>query len=355
MLNLFAENINNANSVAEWFSQFWEGIKSFFITGQMTQNSVTTSFLGKLLIALVIFIPLYIIIRLTLKIVSHSWSKSKNVASLTYKGFVLSSTKVILYFILLVIALSILGLNLSGLSTVISSGVVAIGLSLQSVISNFASGIILLSSKKFIKGDYISLNNGTIEGTVMDIKVLETQVLTTENVLVSIPNSNLFTGIVANYNVMKYRRIDLTISVGYGQDVDKIKKILIYCAKTQKGANLNMAISCFVKNLSASNVDFALRLYAPTSIFWDVKWELGERIYKELVKRNVDISYDQVVINQASTKAKTIKVDDIENKDLDVTKNPENPAVYRENGDSIDKIINDFTNKNKSKKNKSNK
>jgi len=341
--------IGDASNVSDWFKKLWEGIVSYFTTGQLTVegNTVATSFLGKIIVAIIVFVPLYLLIRIVIHFLKRP-SKRKDATANTYKSFVASTVKVVLYFILILTIFSILGIPISGFANVISSAVVAIGLSLQSVISNFAAGVIVLSTKKFLKGDYISLNNGTAEGTVIEIKMLETKLLTPENIIISIPNSDLFTGIVANYSVMQYRRIDLTISVDYSSDVDAIKKILLYTVKKQTGINQDMSISVFLKEYSASSLDFSVRAYAPISIFWDVKWALQEKLYTELENRNVKIPYNQLDVHIDNNKEtnKKIDVEDIKESDIKPIENPKSHVISRddlEKDDAIDQILTAFT------------
>ncbi len=316
-------------SVSEWFKLLWEGIKSLFVSGNISSNTVTNSFLGRLIIAIIVFIPLYIIIKVIIYLLKRP---NKNKKNETAKSFVASAIKGLLYLILAVIILSILGIPLTGLSTIISSAVVAIGLSLQSVISNFASGIIIISTKKFKKGDFISLNNGQAEGVVDEIKVLETKLLTTNNISVSVPNSDLFTGTVTNFSANKFRRIDFIACCAYGNDIDQVKKVILYCIKKQPGVNIDMKYTTFLKEIDDSNLNFAVRCYVPTSIYWDVLFALQESIYKEFLSRNIAISYNQmdVHIDNDTEKAGTIDMSNITPKDYSENPNPVSPNAYDE-------------------------
>lgn len=340
-----------ASSIGEWFQLLYEGLVSLFLSGGLPEgNEVANSFLGRLIIAIIIYVPFYIIIRIIIYLLKKPSKKVQSDPSKrTYQSFIASTTKVFLYAILIFSILSTLGFPLSGLSQVISSAVVAIGLSLQSVISNFAAGVIIITTKKFLKGDFINLNKGAVEGTVYDIKILETKILTIDNVMVSVSNNDLFTGIVANYSVMQYRRIDLTISVDYNEDVDEIKKILRYVVNRQKGVNMDMAISIFVRNFNNSAIDFAVRCYVPSSIYWDVLWDLNENIFKELVKRNVEIPYNQldVHINKIENNNRQTTSEDIKEKDVLINKNlkdPQNITREDQKDDAIDQILDKFNN-----------
>lgn len=356
MFNLLTSSETNQadiTSISEWFKLLWEGIKSLFVSGNISSNTVTNSFLGRLIIAIIVFIPTYLIIKVIIYLLKRPNKKAKNQ---TAKSFIASATKGCLYLLLAVIILSILGIPLTGLSTIISSAVVAIGLSLQSVISNFASGIIIISTKKFKKGDFISLNNGQAEGVVDEIKVLETKLLTTNNISVSVPNSDLFTGTVTNYSLKKFRRIDFIASCSYGNDIEQVKKVILSCIKKQPGVNLDMKYTTFLKVIDDSNLDFAVRCYVPTSIYWDVLFSLQENIYKEFINRKIAISYNQmdVHIDNDTTKVEKIDMSNITPKDYLENPNPISPNTYDEDdsNDVISNLLSSFDKSISSNKNK---
>ena len=332
ILNAFLTNQasspnQDANPIATWFKELWEAISTFFVSGSLPENSVANSILGKLVIAVVIFVAIWLIIKIIVYLIRRP-SKKTNNSNSNIRNFTGTTLKVVLYFFLILSIISILGFNLSWVSQVVSSAIIAIGLSLQTIVQNFASGIILLTTKKFVKGDFISLNNGDVKGTIKEIQILDTKVLTADNILVSVPNSNLFTGIVENYSKMEYRRVEINMGVGYDADVDKIKKILIHTIKKQKGINQKMAISVFIKSFEASYINYEVRGYAPTSIFWDVKWDLQENLYKELIKRKAPICYNQLDVNlrKAPNREKLTSLTDIKDGNIDPSLVSENPA-----------------------------
>ena len=124
-----------------------------------------------------------------------------------------------------------LGVDTTSVAAIIASGGVAIGLALQGSLSNFAGGVLILLLKPFVVGDYILDNASSEEGTVKEITIFYTKLLTIDNKLILIPNGSLSNSSITNYSHMDMRRIDLTVGVGYESDLSKVKAVLEGCGK----------------------------------------------------------------------------------------------------------------------------
>lgn len=283
----------------DWFIDLWDSLVSIITQGKFPENnSVANSVLGRVLIAIIIGIIFYIFIKLFLLLLRKiTGSRKRSQSFNTTKTFMLSVVKVFLYVIMVLVIGGILGFNFSNLSTIISSGIVAIGLSLQNIISNFASGIIILTQKKILAGDYIVVNNGQGEGTVKEIGILSTQLITVDNLVVFVPNSIMTSGVVKNSSIMKYRRINLIISVDYSTDIDEAKKIIRGVIDNSKYVNHEMSKNIIIDSFGDSSINFSARCYAASSVYWDAKWELEELIFKEFKKRGVEIPFNQMDVH----------------------------------------------------------
>jgi len=289
---------DQTNGFVQFFQDLWNSFITFFKTGSFpTDNMTASGILGRIIIALIFFIVFFYINKLIIWCLGKALriSTSKNKTLRTSRSFLMSILKAFLMIILVVSVLAILGFDLSGLSTIISSAIVAIGLSLQGIISNFASGIIIVSNRKHLVGDFIEVN-GT-SGTIKEIGILATELVTADNIIVHVPNSTITSSNVLNYNTMKYRRISLTVSVSYSSDIDNIKKIIKYVINKQDGIVKEMPITVVLGELADSSINFYVRCYVPTPIYWDIMFSLNENIFKELVKRNVDIPFSQLDVN----------------------------------------------------------
>lgn len=300
-----ASGSSTPSNAGEWFSALWQSIVSFLTTGKIDTNATSASLLGRIIIAAVFFFFFFYLNKFIIFQMRRNLkkSKTKDQAAKTARSFTISVIKALLMIILVVIVMAILGFDLTGLSTIISSAIVAIGLSLQNLISNFASGIIILTSKNFIVGDYISVNNGQAEGTVKDITILSTKLITPDNVVVFVPNSVITAGVVNDFNIMENRRINLTVSVSYDSDVDSVKKVIKYVIDNQKDVIKDMPITIAITSFDNSSINFCARCYVPSPFYWDVRFALGENIYKELIKRKISIPYSQLDVHIKDEKA----------------------------------------------------
>lgn len=138
--------------------------------------------------------------------------------------FVLSLIRIVLYFILIVTVIGILGINTSSFLALFASAGVAIGLALSGTLQNFAGGVLILLLKPYRIGDYIEAQG--YAGTVAEIQIFSTIINTPDNKQIIIPNGGLSTGSINNYSKEDYRRVDWTVSISYGDDVDVAKKAI---------------------------------------------------------------------------------------------------------------------------------
>ena len=324
-------------SVGKWFVDLWDSLLLFLTTGETVESTTASSFLGKVVIAIVIFFVFHYVNKLIVFALKQKVKASKApLNSKTARLFGISILKAILAVVLVVIIFGVLGFSLTGVSTIISAAVVAIGLSLQDVISNFASGIILITTHNFVVGDYISVGT-SVEGTVKEVRLLHTQLITFNNIAIYVPNSTLTEQEVTNYNTMEYRRINLVVNVSYDSDPTAVKKVLKYVVGKQQGVNRDMPITVVLDKLDASSLNFALRCYTPTSIYWNVLFQLREDVLVEFKKRNIEIPYGKLDVNLNNNvpPKKPIVAEDIKDEDIDFGAGTASPIVSRQ----VDKDI----------------
>ena len=182
----------------------------------------SVSLIGKIVIAVLIWFIGKKIIRVLDKLVKKMLDRStldKGVVN-----FVVSVLKFVMYAILIMIVVDKLGFQTTSLLTLFGSAALAIGMSLQGSLSNFAGGILILIFKPFKVGDYIIV--GTNEGTVKSIEILYTRLVTIDNKVVMLPNGSLSNSSIVNVGAENTRRIDIQIGIGYSSDIPKAKKLL---------------------------------------------------------------------------------------------------------------------------------
>lgn len=252
-----------------------------------------TDFLINIVVALfVLFIGLKIINIIDKKLKSpHKRSKIDPNA----KGFLISFTTISLKVLVIVIALSIVGVPMASLVTVIGSSAVAIGLALQGGLSNIAGGVMLLIFKPFKVNDYISTNG--YDGTVKSISIFYTTIVTIDNKIIQLPNGTLSNSNIINYTANKNRRVDINVSVSYDSDIEKVKKILNKIIN--KHENVLHEEDNYVRLMShdSSALVFTLRAWTKTEDYWKVYFDFMESIKKEFDKENIEIPFNQVDVH----------------------------------------------------------
>lgn len=323
----------------DW-NAMWESIKNFF-----TNNGWN---IVKFFAVLVIGI---ILIKLILNLSRKVLGKTK-VPKMTYQ-FILLLVKVLLYLFLVLILLSIMGIQISGILTAFSAIILAVGVALENNISNFANGIILVSTQMFNAGDYISIQDD-VEGTIVSINFLFTTINTTDNKKITVPNSKLVNNSVSNYSAYSTRRVNMNFAVSYDSDVEKVKKIITDVMKSNGKVYLDKPIFCRLKSLEDSNLNFYGYCWCDTSDYWDVFYYLQENVYNEFKRNGIDIAYNQVEVRNRTDTPPVY---------VDGDKLPERIEKVREEKESdfdletadLTKIFNPNTYKKKHKKKKSNK
>jgi small conductance mechanosensitive channel len=264
------------------------------IINWLTENQ---SMLLATLIQFVIAIAIFIIGKFAAKLISSATKKI-----LIHKKFddtVISFIASLVYGLVVIVAfiaaISHLGFNTTSLVAIVGAAGLAIGLALQGSLSNFASGILLISLKPFKAGDFVEIA-GTA-GVVEEVHVFSTQLRTGDNKTVIIPNGGITNGNITNYSAKPTRRIDLVIGVGYNADLKITKQILNDVVSSHALVLKDQAITIGVSELADSSVNFVVRPWVKTSDYWPVHFDLLETIKIELDKAGIEIPFPQLSVH----------------------------------------------------------
>ncbi|MDY2711180.1 MAG: mechanosensitive ion channel [Sodaliphilus sp.] len=218
--------------------------------------------------------------------------------------FLLSLLKITLMFILIVSVVGIIGIETSSFIALFASAGVAVGMALSGTLQNFAGGVLILLLKPFKVGDYIVF--GSNMGVVREIQIFHTIITTNSNERIVIPNGGLSTGVINNFSSEKYRRVEWKVSIAYGSDIDKARKVILGILADDEriihepDANIcPVATAPFVavSELGGSDVVLVVRAWVDNSVYWDVKFAIGEEIYKRLPKEGLEFPFPQLDVN----------------------------------------------------------
>ena len=250
--------------------------------------------LGVVLALLVFWIGTIVIkwIRKLIRISMEKANVDKGVGQ-----FVDSLVKFALYAILIFSIGSKFGLDTTSVAAALASCGVAIGLALQGSLSNFAGGVLILILKPFVVGDYIVEDNKGREGTVTEIQLFYTKLLTVDNKTVIIPNGTLANTSLTNVTAQDKRRLDLTVGISYDADLKKAKELIAGLFAADEDILKEEGIDVFVDNLGESCVTIGARGWVKKEAYWTVKWRLTEAIKLTLDENGIEIPYNQVVVH----------------------------------------------------------
>ncbi|MCI5856617.1 MAG: mechanosensitive ion channel [Agathobacter sp.] len=252
------------------------------------------SFLIKVAIALLIFWIGTRIIKAVVKLIRRSMERHGTEVGVT--SFLCTLIHYALDFVLVMFILS--GFGLSGtIVAVLGSAGLTVGLALQGSLSNFAGGVLIILLKPFVVGDYIIDSASGKEGTVADVSVFYTRLLTIDNKMINIPNGTLSNATIINVSKMENRRVDLVIGVAYESDLSKVKAVLENIARTDEAVMQDEPIDVFVDELADSSVNMGLRVWVKNADYWTTRWRLQERIKNAFDEHNISIPFPQVEIN----------------------------------------------------------
>ncbi len=199
------------------------------------------------------------------------------------------------YICMLGILLQTVGLTATSLTALVASAGVAVGLALQGSLSNFAGGVLILLMKPFVIGDYIV--QGNIEGTVKEIGLVYTELITADNRLIVIPNGTLIDSSIVNVTATGKRRLELSVGIGYKSDLKKAKEVLIRLGENDPARDPENPVNVFVSELAESSVNLGLHVWVSSSEYWNAKWRLTENIKMAFDEEGIEIPFKQVEIS----------------------------------------------------------
>ena len=231
------------------------------------------------------------------KAIARRYEKSKAASKLnkTVRNFLKNILTLCLYVGIVIIALIVLGFELSVFSALIASIGVTVGLALQGGLSNIAGGVMVVAFKPFELGDYVEAAG--VSGTVTDIGIFYTTLTTPDNKKVVVPNGTISNTIVTNYSTHSTRRIDFDFSISYDSSIDDAKRVLMACARADERILTDPQPRVMVTAHSDSAVTVRLRVWVKSSDYWDVNFDTLELVKKTFDDKGIHIPYNQLDVH----------------------------------------------------------
>lgn len=233
----------------------------------------------------------------------------------TLATFISSLVSITLTVLLVLATIGTLGVDTTSFAALLTAGGMAIGMALSGTVQNFAGGIMLLIFRPFKAGDFVTASG--VSGTVMEVTIVSTKVLTPDNRVVVLPNGALFSSNIENVSAQPLRRVNWTVSVEYGSDAEKCMEALLEIVRSDKRiltsadqrpkTNSRSAVNTdrlpipdpFValSSLNENDISFVVRAWVHKEDYWDVFYDLNLRFYTELPQRGFGFAYPHMDVN----------------------------------------------------------
>jgi len=249
----------------------------------------------RIVLALIFFAIGSWLIRLVRKFVNKSMTRAG--AETGVRQFVDSFVKSAAYIVLVFFIASYFGVDAASIVALLGSAGVAIGLAVQGSLSNLAGGVLILILKPFVVGDYIKESASGKEGTVTEIQIFYTKLLTAENQVVVLPNGTLANTSIINYTSAKIRRADIKVGISYNSDIKKAKEVLGDVLGNDEKVLKDREMTVFVDELASSSVNLCVRCWFENEDYWQGKWRITENCKIALDDAGIEISFNQLDVH----------------------------------------------------------
>lgn len=249
----------------------------------------------RILLAIVVFLIGVQVIKLIRKIVRKSLKRAN--ADIGVTQFLDSFLKVVLYVLLIFMIASGFGVDAASIVALLGSAGVAIGLAIQGSLSNFAGGVLILLLKPFKVGDYIKEDASGNEGTVSEIQLFYTKLLTPDNCTIILPNGTLANTSMTNVTAADKRRVDIKVGISYDADIKKAKEVLLTVLQKDADVLKDQDMQVFVDNLGDSSVTLGVRCWFAKDNYWTGKWRVTENVKYALDEAGISIPYPQMDVH----------------------------------------------------------
>ncbi len=243
-----------------------------------------------LVAAIIVFIVGFKLVNFAIKKIKKGKLFKNMDASVS--GFICSFISVALKIIVVISVISILGVPMTSVITLVASAGVAVGLAVQGALSNLVGGMMILLFKPFRSGDYIE--SQSVSGTVREISVFYTVLVTPDNKVITVPNGGLTNAIVTNYSAEELRRVDVEFSADYNNDTTAVKTAMLEVAsKCDKVLSEPKAVA-IITNCGDNGIQYSLRVWCKGCDYWDVRFALIEGVRNKFKDNDINIPYPQL-------------------------------------------------------------
>ncbi len=213
------------------------------------------------------------------------------------QSFLKSMVNILLLTMLGLAVIGKLGIELTGFAALLASAGVAIGMALSGNLQNFAGGIIILIFRPYKVGDYIEASTGA-SGTVQEIQIFHTVLVTGDNKVVYAPNGVMSNAVITNYSHKDLRRVDFSFGVEYGTDFDRVQAVLKQIIAADKRILDTPAPFIELGQLADSSVNITVRVWVNAADYWGVHFDMNKTVYATFNKEGIEFPFPQLTVHQ---------------------------------------------------------
>lgn len=247
----------------------------------------------KFLLAILTLVIGLWIIKKVMNVISKNFEKQK--IDISLKPFLITMISAIFKILLVISVAGMVGIEMTSFIAILGAAGLAVGLALSGTLQNFAGGVIILILKPFKVGDFIEAQGHA--GVVKEIQIFATILETPDGRTIILPNAPVSTGAIVNKTTKPTRRVDLTVGIGYQDDIDKTRTVLQGLADADERVLKDPACDIFVAELADSSVNFVYRLWVNSENYWPVYFDMHEKVKKALDANNISIPFPQTDVH----------------------------------------------------------
>lgn len=247
----------------------------------------------KLIVFILILIIGFKIVKVLIKLINKG--RGFNKLEKSVQTFIVSFISIVLKCLVLITGLAYLGIPMTSLITLFGTASLAVGLALQGGLTNMVGGLMILIFKPFKVGDYVDTHVDS--GTVSDISIFYTTLVTPDNKSIVLPNGTLANSAIVNYSHFEKRRLDIDFSVSYNSDVDKVKKVILEVINNEEKVLKDEEIFVRLTSHADSALVFSTRMWVKNDDYWNVKFNLLENVKIAFDKNKIEIPYPQLDVH----------------------------------------------------------
>ncbi|WP_428686674.1 mechanosensitive ion channel family protein [Roseibium sp.] len=211
----------------------------------------------------------------------------------TIGGFASSIVRWLVLLVTIIAILQMFGVEATSLVAVLGASTLAIGLALQGTLSDIAAGVMLIIFRPYKIGQFVDI--GGTSGTVKDLNIFVTELVTPDNVQIIMPNGKIWGAVVTNFSAHDTRRLDITYGIDYGDDADKAIQIILDVANADERVQKDPEPWVRVTNLGDSSVDLGVRLWCNAGDYWELKFHMLKTVKEAFDAGGISIPYPHSV------------------------------------------------------------